>query len=130
MTCAVCGKEYREGKICPRFPNNEAVCIECCKNCRFQRNPQHFNRGCGFYEATENAWLKLPKEIAALQNKIRNKEEQAKNFYIKNKPWIAEKVENEVRYYRGLVAKMEEEYERCKKARYEDSKSETTKETA
>lgn len=130
MTCAVCGKEYREGKICPRFSDNKAVCIECCKRCRFQRNPQHFNRGCGFYEAPENAWSKLPKEIVALKNKIKNKEEQAKNFYIKNKPWIAEKVENEARYYRGIVAKMEEEYERHKKTRYEDSKSETAKETA
>ena len=61
-----------------------------CKKCRFQRNPASFNRGCGWYKAPENAWMNIPNEVAALKNKIRNKEEQDKRFYIKNKPWIAE----------------------------------------
>jgi len=130
MSCPVCGQDYHEGKVCPNLGSNQAVCVRCCKKCQFQRNPANFNRGCGWYKAPENAWMNIPNEVAALKNKIRTKEEQAKKFYIKNKPWIAERIESEVRYYKGLMANMEEEYERCKKARYKDSELKETKETA
>lgn len=121
IPCPVCGQDYREGKSCPNIGNNRAVCINCCKKCHYQRTPEHFNNGCGFYTAPENAWLKIPNEVAALKNKIRTKEEQVRYFYIHNKPWVAERIEAEVRTYRGYVAKMEEEYERHKKIRYKDS---------
>ena len=67
--------------------------------------------------------MNIPNEVAALKNKIRTKEEQVKKFYSRNKPWIAERIENEVRYYRGLATKMEEEYERRKETGNQDKQN-------
>ena len=110
--CPVCGQAFREGKTCPKY--KKAVCIGCCKICNYQRTPAHFNRGCRFYEAPENQWMRLPGEIRMAKNKLNYKADQVSHFYSHNKPWIAEKIENEARVLRGRIRHMEEEYERRK----------------
>ena len=116
IPCPVCGEEYREGKICPKQGAGKAVCISCCKKCNYQRTPREFNRGCGFYSAPENQWLKLPEEVTRLTQKGNEKLNQANRFYKRNKPWVAEKLESEAKYHFGLARKLQEDYDERRKA--------------
>ncbi len=115
MNCPVCGNAYHEGKICPQ-QGEQAVCIDCCRACRYQRRPKEFVLGCNWYNAPENRWRRIPEEVERMKNKAASKHEQAMYFYRKNKPLVAMKIEQEEKYLLGEIRKMEEEYGRHKKA--------------
>ena len=67
--------------------------------------------------------MRIPEGIKKAKNKLKFKENQAAHFYSHNKPWIAERIENEARVLRGRIRHMEEEYERRKETGNQDKQN-------
>ncbi len=93
MICPSCGStDYKESRCCP-LHDGQAVCVDCCKKCKN-------------YDAIGlvacRHYINHPKksyqdEIYKLNKKIETKKKTATALYRKNKPWIAEQVEAEIR---------------------------------
>ena len=107
MNCPNCGSaNYKESRSCP-LHNGQAVCVDCCKKCK---NYDAIGLVACRYYILNNPKKNYQDEIYKLNQKIKTKKKTATGLYRKNKPWIAEQLENEVRML--IAEKMELEDER------------------
>ena len=95
MICPSCGnRTFKEARQCPR-EGGVAVCIECCKNCRYYRSDP-ISTPCRYY--IENPTRNLEKELELLERKIKQKEDNAAYFYRMSSPGLASKEEQKLNW--------------------------------
>lgn len=90
MKCPKCGRVAPHiVRQCPEV-KGEPVCISCCYKCESWNGVRclwHVSHPAPDYRG----------EIFKLKNKIKQKQELAEHYYKRNKPWISERIIEEIK---------------------------------
>ena len=114
MTCAFCGRTYREGRMCPKR-EDRIVCIDCCRKCEDYREKQNYmvcETPCRYYLNHPQPKPKVfPKamQMCKIQKEIELQKKKAGYYYERSWPKFAKEAETEIVKLKYRLKKLQEE---------------------